>query len=155
MFLMPESIIAQISMCVMSCTSQSYNQMSNSEAMATGIILLSSLLLLVAKGYCIETFGLAGQHVVPSDISGKNISLDYMVKNYLSYILILYILLVYKCIYEYKFLTLQFGENFRLGNANPEINASIKKLKTESSSQLNPIMMLRLMHQTQVKCYET
>merc|ERR1739844_598852 len=37
--------------------------------MATGIMLLLSLLLLVPKGYCIETFGLAGQHVVPSDIS--------------------------------------------------------------------------------------
>ena len=56
-----------------------YNHMSNSEAMATGMILLSSLLLLVPKGYCIETFGLAGQHVMPSDISGRLFSLDYVV----------------------------------------------------------------------------
>ena len=57
--------------------SQSHNQMSNFEAMASGIILLSSLFLLVQKGYCIETFGLAAQHVVPPDISGILSSLDY------------------------------------------------------------------------------
>ena len=72
--------------------SQSYNQMSNSEAMATGIILLSSLLLLVAKGYCIETFGLAGQHIVPSDISGRLFSLDYIEKKNINYI---YVFIVY------------------------------------------------------------
>ena len=52
--------------------------MSNFEAMAADVILLSSLLLLVPKGYCIETFGLAGQHVMPSDISGRLFSLDYI-----------------------------------------------------------------------------
>ena len=75
-------------MCVMSCTSQSYNQMSNFEVMATGIILLPFLLLLVPKGYCIETFGLAGQHVMPSDISGRLFSLDYIetIKYIIAYI---------------------------------------------------------------------
>ena len=70
--------------------SQSYNQMSNFEAMATGIILLPFLLLLVPECYCIETFGLAGQHVVPSDISGRLFSLDYIEKKIL-YIYIAYI----------------------------------------------------------------
>ena len=69
---------------------QSYNQMSNFEAMATGIMLLLSLLLLVPKGYCIETFGLAGQHVVPSDISGKLFSKKYVARH------IIYVLIVYK-----------------------------------------------------------
>ena len=71
--------------------SQSYNQMSNFEAMATGIILLPFLLLLVPECYCIETFGLAGQHVVPSDISGRLFSLDYIeINKYYIYILLIY-----------------------------------------------------------------
>ena len=75
--------------------SESYNQMSNSETMATGIILLSSLLLLVPKVYCIDTFDLGGQHVVPSGISGKLFSLDYIVKNS-NHIIHIYALLIYK-----------------------------------------------------------
>ena len=76
--------------------SQSYNYMSNFEAMETAIILLSFLLLLVPKSYCIETFGLAGQHVLPSDISGRLFNLDhttYIEKNI--------ILLIYKWTWIY------------------------------------------------------
>ena len=101
--------------------SKSYNQISTFEAMATGIILLSSLLLLVPFGYCIETFGIAGQHVMPSDISGRLFSLDY-IETIKYYIYCLYIIQ-----YEYRILILQFGESFRSRNANPEMNANIKK----------------------------
>ena len=66
--------------------------MSYFQAMAAEIILLSSLLLLVPKVDCIEIFGLAGQHIVPSDISGRLFSLDYIEKKILT-------ILCISCIY--------------------------------------------------------
>ena len=83
MFLMPPSIVSSHRFHCVSCYAITVLQSDVIfEAMASWIILLSSLFLLVQKGYCIETFGLAGQHIVPSDISGRLFSLDYIEKKY-------------------------------------------------------------------------